>query len=135
MTVPDLLQKSARTASLVLTEAGMKLGLMAQSPSDDVRSGEVMAQEPAPNGTELRDSTVNILVSQGPHPPYYVMPDLIGKDVKAVAPQLRDMGFQIGDIRSQEYPGVKPGTIIKQMPLAGYRILQNNLISLDVCRE
>jgi len=133
--VPDLLQKSARTASLVLGEAGLKLGLTAQSSSTEVVSGEVMAQEPAPGGEEIRGATVNILVSIGPPIEYYLMPDLIGRDVKEVASKLRDLGFQIGNIRSQEYLGVKPGTVIRQVPLAGYRVQKTNLISLDVCRE
>lgn len=135
VTVPDLIEKSARTAAIVLQEAGLQLGMTSLASSGAVASGEVIAQEPSPTGEELRDNTVNILVSTGPRPESYVMPDLIGKDVKVVAPGLRDRGFQIGNVRYQNYPGVKPGTIIKQIPLAGYKIQKQKLISLEVAQE
>lgn len=135
VTVPDLVEKSSRTAGLVLRETGLSLGMTAQATSGDISSGEIVSQEPSSGVEELRGNAVNILVSTGPREVAYVMPDLIGKEVKEVAPVLRAWGFQIGNIRYQNYPGVKPGMIIKQLPLAGYKIQKQKLVSLDVSQE
>ncbi|MBI2837910.1 MAG: PASTA domain-containing protein [Acidobacteria bacterium] len=135
VTVPDLVEKSSRTAPIVLKEAGLQIGMTAQTSSERVATGEIVSQEPRGGTEELRDNTVNVLISTGPRATAYVMPDLIGKDVKQVAPILRHLGFQIGNIRSQNYPGLKPGVIIKQIPLAGYEIQKEKLISLEVSQE
>ncbi|MEW6363318.1 MAG: PASTA domain-containing protein [Acidobacteriota bacterium] len=135
VTVPDLQDKSSRAASLVLREAGLRLGMVAQASSPRTAAGEVIAQQPEPGTEDLRDNSVNILVSSGATEPEFVMPDLIGKEVKAVAPALRDWGFQIGSVHYQNYPGIKPGLIIKQAPLAGYKIKKGNLVSLEVSQE
>jgi beta-lactam-binding protein with PASTA domain len=60
------------------------------------------------------------------------MPDLIGRPAISVLDSLRAAGLKVAEVRYRSYPGVAAGLVLRQAPLAGYRVSPQTSISLDV---
>jgi len=63
-----------------------------------------------------------------------VMPDVIGVDGERAADALRQQGFRVSIVGAQPYPGVPPGTVVRQQPAGGFRVGGSDAISLEVSR-
>ena len=132
--VPNLIGKDLLLAENILKKFNLKKGIIVQTHSPKYSAGRIMAQSPE-SGLEVESGTpISLLVSQGQEEEKFIMPDLIGKKLESTIPLLQKLGFRIGIIRYTHYPGLKPGIIIKQLPLSGYRVYKSNLISLEVSK-
>ena len=81
--VPRVEGESIRTARAALEQAGVPLA-RAVEVRDPAPEGTVLVQRPPPGETDLGSEGVSLLVSRGPRDVGYVMPDLIGRDARAV---------------------------------------------------
>lgn len=133
--VPRLTGRSLEVSSQILKDAGLLRGKISQVHTPQYAAGKVIAQQPLPSEEVERNSPVGLLVSQGEWEEKYLMPDLIGKQARAVMAKIKEMEFKIADVRYSYYPGLEPGIIIKQFPPPGYRIQKRNLITLEVSKE
>jgi len=127
--IPNLIGLSIRRAQILLNTNGFNLGQVAivYSPKEkDI----IIAQEPPPGIKVMRDSRVNLLISLGPKPQEYVMPDLSGKSYSQALNFLKDNGFRIGNVRRKSYPGYGPGIVIQQYPQAGFKVNKDSIINL-----
>jgi beta-lactam-binding protein with PASTA domain len=61
-----------------------------------------------------------------------MMPDLIGRRTDDVLDALRRSQLKVPEIRYRSYPGVEPGTVLRQAPAAGYRVTRDTAVSLEV---
>jgi beta-lactam-binding protein with PASTA domain len=126
-TVPALYGETTRTAALLLERAGLAVGDVTRGPSDDLGIGLVVGTDP-PAETVLPNGTaVSVLVSTGPGPEAFVMPDLLGREVRGVKRELESLGFRV------YAPPAAPsfGPIVYQEPPAGSRITRNTSILLQ----
>ena len=74
-------------------------------------------------------------MSRGAAEARIVMPDFVGKDAEAVRARLEKFGFRVGSARFEAYEGVKPNTVLKQFPPAGYPLSTREVVSLTVSRS
>ncbi len=132
--IPDLVGKSLEVAVQTLASVGLSRGIISQIHTPRYPAGRIIAQEPKPGGKVKRETAINLLISQGEQELKYVMPDLIGRKADRVLSKLKELGFNVGNVRSSYYPGLEPGIIIKQTPPHGYAVQKRNLISLEVSR-
>lgn len=133
--VPKLVGRSLESAVRILAETGLERGKVSQIHTPEYAAGRIIAQEPAPSPEKIkRNSPINFLVSQGEVEPKYLMPDLIGRKAAPTIAKLKELGFQVADVRYSYYPGLDSGVIIKQFPPHGYGIAKRNLITLEVSR-
>lgn len=129
--VPDVVGQSARVASVSLEQRGLHQGKIIYVHSFGADGDQVLAQFPAAGVVTGGDRTVNLLVSNGiNNGKAYVMPDVIGKSISDVKTFFQDAGLRVGALTPVHYPGIPPGTIVKQMPPAGYKIAQDGSIAL-----
>jgi serine/threonine-protein kinase len=133
--VPQLTGRSLEAAVKTLAEIGLLKGQISQIHTPQHAAGRIIAQEPAAGSPRVkRNSTLDLLVSQGELEPKYIMPDLIERQATTTIARLNGLGFRVADIRYSYYPGHDPGTIINQFPRAGYSVSKRSLISLEVSR-
>jgi serine/threonine-protein kinase len=130
-TVPPLVGHSERTARMRLGEDGLEIDTMSEFHSPDYPADAVVAQDPAPAS---RAPQVSLLLNRGEQATTYVMPDLIGTNGERAAEALRTRGFRVAIVGSQPYPGVPPGTVVRQEPAGGFRVGPSDAISLEVSR-
>ena len=112
--VPDMVGSSLRSARLQIDHAGLGLAGITRAPSDEIGPGMVAASDP-PAGTVVHHNAgVGLLISSGPGGESFVMPNLLGRDLRTVKSHLESMGFKV------RVPGHEvSGTVIFQNPPPG----------------
>jgi len=131
--VPNLSGQAARAVEIELRQQGFASG-------DEVRvastasSGIVIAQVPPPETPAVPSSRVHRLVSSGPQPAQWVMPDLTGLHRDQVERWLERKGFRRGAVRQVSISGRQEGRVVGQLPLPGYPIRTNDIVDLTVAR-
>lgn len=130
-TVPVLVGQTERTARVRIEQDGLAIASVSEFRSPDYPADAVVAQDPAPSS---RAPQVSLLLNRGEQATTYVMPDLIGMNGERAAAALRARGFRVTIVGSQPYPGVPPGTVVRQQPAGGFRVAAADAISLEVSR-
>jgi serine/threonine-protein kinase len=129
--VPALVGQTDRSARIRLEQDGLALGAVSEFRSPDYPADSIVAQDPP---ATTRSGTVAVLVNRGEQAASYVMPDLIGVDGERAAEVLRTRGFRVSIVGEQPYPGVPPGTVVRQQPAGGFQLGPSAAISLEVSR-
>jgi beta-lactam-binding protein with PASTA domain len=131
--VPDLSGLAPRAASLKLARESLELGPASWLREPAAPAG-IVAQDPEPDTPATRGQTVRVLTNRGAPETRIVMPDLVGKDAESAKARLEKFGFKVGSARLEAYEGVRPNTILKQFPPAGYPLSSREVVSLTVSR-
>jgi len=125
--VPELFGESERGAQLLIERAGLRMGGITRSPSDDVGEGLVLDSDPPAEAVLPRETSVGLLMSTGPGTEYYVMPDLIGREISGVRRQLETFGLRV--LTPPAAPTV--GAIVFEQPAPGSRITRDVSVVLQ----
>lgn len=96
------------------------------------KKGDVIGQDP-PAGTPVRrGSRIHLLVSMGPPPVFFEMPDLEQKTIQEARIALGEMHLTITDIREVDQPGFRRGVVVTQSPRPGQRVSRSTPIILTL---
>jgi len=129
--VPALVGQNERAAQSSLQQQGVVVSSVSEFRSADYPADVVVAQDPAATS---RAPEVSLLLNRGEFSTTYIMPDVIGVDGERAADALRRQGFRVSIVGTQPYPGVPPGTVVRQQPAGGFRVGASDAISLEVSR-
>jgi len=129
-TVADLVGQSERTARLRLEQDGVTVSVT-ELHAANYPTGVVVAQDPPASVDSPR---VTLLVNRGSEAIGYVMPDLLGLEGRRTADALRGLGFRVSLALSQAPTSGSTGTVVKQIPAAGFQVSPGDAISLEVSR-
>jgi len=128
--VPLLEGVTARQAQLLLEAAGLRSGRVAKVYTEEASKDLVVASDPPGETLVEQGTVVNLLVSLGPRPMNYLLPDLTGKDAQDVARSLREEGFSV-QVRVGG-PKQKAGLVSAQEPSPGHRVSSRDSVVLFV---
>jgi serine/threonine-protein kinase len=131
--VPDLAGLAPRAAAVKLSRESLELG-PASWYRDPAAAPGIVAQDPDPETPAGKGEAIRVLMSRGPAESRIVMPDFVGQDAEAVKTRLEKFGYRVGNARFESYEGVRPNTILKQFPPAGYPLSGREVVSLTVSR-
>jgi eukaryotic-like serine/threonine-protein kinase len=126
--VPALDGVTARQAQLLLEGAGLRAGRIARVYTDEVSKDLVVSSDPPGETLVEQGTVVNLLVSSGPRPETFLLPDLTGKDLDEVSRSLRENGFLV--LVREGGPKEKSGLVSAQEPPPGHRIAPRDSIVL-----
>lgn len=126
--VPVLDGESVRRAEIKLEGAGLRRGHVARVYTDEAPRDMVVATDPPGETVVEQESAVDLLVSSGPLPRRYVIPDLTGRDLAAVSRELRDEGFLV--LFRQGGSRLRGGRVSAQEPLPGSPVAPRDSIVL-----
>jgi len=127
--VPDLVGMSLREARVELKGAGLKVGRFSQMHHHREKE-TVLAQSLPQNSQVERDTPVDLLMSLGPRPREYRLPNLIGLPLETASMILDAMGVSVGDITAKLDLSQSQGTILDQDPQSGSPIREGLSVSL-----
>jgi eukaryotic-like serine/threonine-protein kinase len=148
--IPDVTGGSERVAELNIRRRGLSLGSVARVNLPDVPLDQVISQSPPANASGVSAPKISLLVSDGPEPLVYVMPNLAGQPLGSATLALQDAGIKIGKVsvlpppplpgESQAAP-VAPSAvseasaasmIVSQTPAPGQRIVAGSAVNFEV---
>lgn len=132
--VPELQGLAPRAAAVKLSRESLELGAVSWYRDPSAPQG-IVAQEPEPDAPASKGEAVAVLTSRGAPDTRVVMPDFVGQDAQAVRDRLEKSGFRVGSARFEGYDGVRPNTVLKQFPPAGYPLSSREVVSLTVSRS
>ena len=132
VTIPILQDRSLRGAQVELLRSGMQLGEISSTYLAGSVSDTVIQQDPAPGTTDVTSPHVNLLVSLGPRPPAYVMPELVGLPIADAQSKLGAAGLKVSKVTPVSAADRTPGTVVSQTPARGQRVDATISIELQV---
>lgn len=126
--VPLLDGESVRRAEIMLEGAGLRRGNVARVYTEEAPRDMVVTSDPPGETVVEQETAVDLLVSLGPLPRKYVLPDLTGRELVSVARELRDEGFMV--LAREGAPRGRSGLVSAQEPLPGSPIAPRDSIVL-----
>ncbi|UCG37914.1 MAG: PASTA domain-containing protein [bacterium] len=132
--VPSLTGLSLRRAELQLAQSGLTLGRLSRSYDEEVPDGSIIAQTPVANLFVPRDTGISLLLSEGPRPRVYLLPDLTGLPMDEVLSAVRSWGLRSGGVSEEDSTQLPPGTVTEMKPPPGSPVSQGQSVHLTVSR-
>lgn len=149
--IPDATGGSERVAELNIRRRGLSLGSIAHVNLPDVTPDHVISQSPPANASGVSAPKISLLVSDGPRPPSYVMPNLTGQPLGSATLALQDAALKIGKVSMLPPQSSTPGEpqaasappsaisepsaasmIVSQNPAPGQKIVAGSTINFEV---
>jgi beta-lactam-binding protein with PASTA domain len=150
--IPDLKGQTELAATLNLHQRGLELGSVSAIASTTATPGEIVAQAPPPDATEVAEPKVNVLIAEPLTKPEYVMPDFIGRDLSFAKQKIANAGLppaQVSAAPAMAIPADQgsavsittlpakipnAGKIVSQSPAPGARVSSDTQIRLQIGR-
>ncbi len=129
---PSTVGMTSRQAGIVLGQEGLGVGSVSRVFHDDVGRGAVIAQDPPAGGECSEGARIDLLVSLGPVPDAWVLPELVGKPVREAERLLELHGLDIGERTVVIDRSVLPSTVLEQDPPPGRRVESGQEVALVV---
>jgi len=133
--MPNLISLSERQARMIMEENGISQRHLAHTYFKAVEKDHIIMQVPSAGTLITRGASVDLLVSMGPRPVAYKMPELTGLLLDKAVLMIEKANLAVGEIRSQFDKHKPRNIIIDQEPPAGYRIRENSPVSLVINRH
>ena len=119
VTIPQVVGQSQRAAGITLEQRGLDISV-SQIDVPGATAGQVLAQDPQANATDVAAPKVNLLVASDAVPQAYVMPSFVGRPLGSVAFAIKDAGFSLGKVTMADSPlqpeSQNPGALPGQSP-------------------
>lgn len=132
--MPNIATLSEQQARMIIEENGLTRGRLSHTYNSSADKDHVILQVPTAGTMITRKTKVDILVSLGPRPVKYVMPDLSGYALDQAAIMIENANLTVGDIRSRYDKQRARNSIIQQEPAAGYSVNANSPVHLVINR-
>ena len=132
--MPNLVALSEQQARMIMEENGISRGHLSRTFNQNIAKDQIMAQVPAPGVMITRGASVDILVSMGDRAAELKMPDLSGLTLDEAVFRVEKNNLAVGAIQSQFIKQKPRNIVIRQEPLAGYRVIENRPVHLVINR-
>jgi beta-lactam-binding protein with PASTA domain len=130
--VPDLAAKTFPVAQVALSGSGLIVGKTLSAFIPGHETGTVVAQDPDAGAAVPPASPVDVLLALPAPGERYIMPDLVYQQYDRVRTFFEREKFRIGNVKYERYEGVAAGVILRQFPLPGHPLSQDDPVSLVV---
>lgn len=128
--MPKLTGKNKEDALLTLQRLRIELDTLTYQFSSRVYENKVLSQSPLPDTTVFDADTVSIVVSLGPEPSSYSIPNLVGLPEDQALYLIKKAGFVLREKLYDRYIKHKKGHVVLQTPPPETAAAKND--SIDV---
>jgi beta-lactam-binding protein with PASTA domain len=91
--IPQVIGQSERAAAIGIDQRGLDPGSTATVQISGVPAGQVIAQNPSPNATDVAAPKISLLIAQDPAAQAFVMPSFVGQPLGSATITLQKAGF------------------------------------------
>ena len=130
-TVPGLENMTRREAEIALSNQQLT-GIFSEAYHEEVESGKVISQSPNQGANVPLNSTVNVIISQGPERKEILMPSLVGLELSKAQGILEDYKLQTGKVEKMESHEYAADVVILQSVTKGTSILEGSSVDITV---
>jgi len=135
LVMPNLTGLSSQQARLILEENGLCLGHLSRVFSPRMFADGVLAQVPAAGSGVRHDRCANLLISAGPRPAAYAMPDLTGLGLDDAILLSERTHLTAGRVSVRYDPDHPLNVVIGQDPAKGSRVTAGASVQLVINRS
>ncbi len=128
--VPDLVRHNVSEAERILNRVKLRLGEITKGPSNQDQ-GTILRQSPAAHSKVGRGASVDIWVAERE---FVEVPNLVGQSIGRAKEILKEARLQIGSL-AEDVSNRKPGTVFRQDPIAGTKVLIGSPINLRIAAK
>jgi beta-lactam-binding protein with PASTA domain len=138
--IPNVIGESRRAAEINLRRRGLDVANVAEMEADDLPEGQVIAQDPTAQSTNVTSPHVDLLVAVEAPPPAYVMPSFLGRHYADASQVISEAGFVLGKVTTSALASqtggmqMAPGIILKQTPVPGAKVAMGASVSFEITR-
>ena len=133
--IPELKGLPRREAEARIRSAGLKVGLITEEYSADVKPELVVSQNPRPPGQVAKGVLVDIVLSKGKSPQQVTMPDFQGQSLQSALARIEALKLRVGTIRETVNARFTPGSISGQAPTAGSQVYEGTTVDLELVKS
>ncbi|ROR92954.1 Stk1 family PASTA domain-containing Ser/Thr kinase [Nocardioides aurantiacus] len=124
--VPSVTGMTRQQAERTITQAGLEVGEVTRSESEQVARGRVISQDPQASDQRDAGSAVDFQVSLGP--PQITLPDVVGDDKNEAADALRAEGVRV--VLSERGSDEPADRVVEMQPPAGTDVAEDSRVTL-----
>jgi beta-lactam-binding protein with PASTA domain len=128
--IPRVLGQPLDQAREALTNAGFRSRVDGERPSQSVRRGGVIWQDPPADMVVPPNATVQLVLSAGP--PAATVPDIVGLALPYAEKVVEAAGIRVGRVDTVRSAGAEAGVVIATRPGAGNGRPRGSAIDLVV---
>jgi serine/threonine-protein kinase len=110
----------------------LRLGRQSHAHSTEVTKGHILATAPERGTLAAPGTVVDLLVSRGPRPIAFLVPDFRGRQIADVRAFLDRSGIRLVEVPAEGDYAAPPGEVVGQRPAPGGRIRPQDVIEVDV---
>ena len=132
--MPNLIGLSEQQARMIMEENEITRGHLSRTYSKLAEKNHVIMQIPSAGEMITRGSAVDLLVSIGPRPVEYKMPDLSGLLLDEALFIIEKTHLSVGTIRSSFDNDEPRNLIVRQEPPSGHRVIEKSPVNLIINR-
>ncbi|MDQ3020834.1 MAG: PASTA domain-containing protein [Bacteroidota bacterium] len=133
--VPNLRGRSLRDAKFALEQRGLKIGETVKKNTNEFPENYVISQIIQPGSKVKKNSTLDLILSDGPVIGELKVPNVTGKNLEEAKKVITDTKLKLGKITYQTNNELPPGQIIDQYPKVDKSANENTTVDLFVARK
>ena len=133
--MPKVLNMTLRNAIIEIEKNNLILDTIMYEHFNEYKKNIITVQSPREGNLVESETLVSIMVSKGPHPDIFTVPDLINLSLKRGIMVLNEAGLRIGDIEYEYQPSLLEGTIIEQSLTPGMSVSIPAAVDIIVSTE
>lgn len=127
--VPTVLNLSEDEAVEILEDKNLKANISRYAQSNNYEPGKVMEQDPGPKTKVKKNSTINLVISEGRE---VKVPDLSGMTLDQAEEKLKELDLELGKTSTDFSESVKKDTIIDQEPRENEKVQAGSEVDVTV---
>lgn len=120
--VPELVNLSLRNAMIEIEKNNLVLDTVMYEHFSETNKGLITVQNPRAGHLVETGALVSLMVSKGPPPDIFRVPDLINLSLNRARQRLQDVGLRLGNIEYEYQPGLLNGTVVEQSLTPGMSV-------------
>lgn len=133
--VPNILGEPEEEIAIFLSAKGLEVGQRAMIHHPTYPKGTIIAQDPPSGPQMLHDKKVDVLISLGPAPNVFVMPNLQGMDMDSVRKILHNTPFTLTDdniVMQKTDDATKWNRVMSQRPSPGEEVVTDENLKITL---
>lgn len=128
--VPSLVQMDLASAKDIISSSGLKLGKVTTKYSDTVPKNFIISQDPEADANANANTSINLVVSNGPEIKYVSVPDVVNKKIEEASDTIKGAGLKVSKVSVDTKDKAQDGKVISQSVPAAQQAKEGTEVSL-----